>query len=302
MQSTSVLKAAALASSLFVAMSANAGTVTLAPTANNGPALPTLGTTADFQATGATINLGSTTTPSVLTINSNTGSTTFSESGRIFLNAWTNQALFDPIFNPNATVPNSGLGTDYAFYIDFTLNGSGSWGSPQFNQFTADPLLGGSFTGTLFAVLASAPGTAYNFGTLSLIPDPTTNAQAVLQTVVPSGLAPGANGQAQTNFSAVLAFAPAAGTTGANGFFKAPDPFVININVGSVGGNVGNTTYVVDETGKVIISTPTAGTSPSTGNLTFTTVNRVPEPGSLVLTSLALIGLGLTAKRKSRKA
>lgn len=297
MHTRSVFSAAALACAIFMPSFAFSSAVTLAPTAGNG-VLPQLADTeGNFVATGATVNLGSVTTPSVLTIAGNSGTKSFSETGRIFINAWSNAGLVS-LANPNGTIANTGLGTDYAMYIDFTLMGTGSWGSTPFdaNQFTADPLSGASFSGTLFASLAPGFGVAHNFGTLSLVPDPTTNAQAILSITSLAGLAPGASGNAQSNFSAVLAFNPADDAEGNDGFFRAPSPFNININVGSVGGNVGNTSYTVLADGSVVISTPRAGSSPSTGNLTFS--NAVPEPGSLALVSIALFGLGFAAKRK----
>lgn len=302
MNTRSVLSAAALACAIIIPTLALASPVTLAPTAGNG-ALPQLADTeGNFVATGATINLGSVTSPSVLTISGNSGAQTFSETGRIFINAWSNSALVN-VGNPNGTISNTGLGSDYALYIDFTLTGSGSWGAGpgDFFQYTANPLAGGAFSGTLFAALASEGFvTSYNFGTLSLVPDPTTNAQAILQVAGLANMAPGASGNAQSNFSAVLAFNPAADAEGADGFFRAPSPFNININVGSVGGNVGNTSYTVKADGSVEISTPRVNTSPSTGNLTFT--NAVPEPGSLALVSVALLGLGVAANRKRNRS
>jgi len=286
---------------MFTTTVVSAAAITLAPTAGNG-ALPTLGTQANFVATGATINLGSAASPAVLTIAGNTGTQSFAETGRIFINAWSNSTLVT-LGNPNGTIANTGLGTDYAFFIDFSFTGMGSWGlGSNSNQFTANPIMGGSFNATLFAALASEGfGTSYNFGSLSLVANSTTNAQAILNATGPGFLNPGASGAAQSNFSAVLAFNPAAGTAGADGFFRAPSPFNININVGSVGGNVGNTTYTVMADGSVQISTPTAGSSPSTGNLTFTQ-NQVPEPGSLALVSIALLGLGLAANRKRNRS
>ena len=284
MSTKNFFAAALVTSSLLGAGLVSAATsVTLNPQATNGlGAAGVLGAAPAFDTTGGTLVLGSAATPANLTINSNVGVSAFTENGRILLTSFTNA------LNPLG-IPGTGLLTQYNVYADFTLTGFGQWGGNVFQASQA----GLTFTATLFGddVGGNAP---VALGSLVL-----TNAAtsfAVALTSAPP--IPGGSGTANTTFSALLDFTPAAGTTGVGGFFQAPSPFDININLGSVGGNNGNTSYSVSAGGVVTILTPVGG-SPSTGNFTF--VQAVPEPTALSLVGLALVGAAAATRRKSKK-
>jgi hypothetical protein len=280
MKATSVFSGAVVSGAMLLAGSAGAAVLTLDPTANNGGAGVVDAGTPAFQTTGGTISLGTATSPSVLRILGNTGVANFSESGTIFIDKFTNGAS-------NVAV---GAGA-YSIYGVYNINGSGSWLAPGV-YLASGPTV--SFSLNLFADAATGPDIL--LGSASLVPNPTNYAQFFAG----GGVGAGDSGSANTVLAAVLAFTPTnVAYTGLGGFFQAPVPFNININVGAVGGNVGNTVYSVDAGGVVTVTTPLAGTSPSTGNLTFT---QVPEPGALSLAGIALLGLAAIGRRKARKA
>lgn len=261
--------------------------VTLNPSAPNGlGAAGVLGTSTGFTATGGTLELGKIGTPAVLSIANNTGITTFSETGRIFLTSFNNVAF------PSAPgVPGTGLLSQYNVYIDFTLTGGGQWIAS--NTFSAAP---GSlnFSATMYGDDVGANGPV-TLGSMSLLGSATSFALAFTSG---SAAVTSSAGTANTVFSATLGFSPQAGTTGVGGFFEAPSPFAVDIAVGSIGGNNGNTNYTVSSTGVVTITTPTQG-SASTGNFTF--VAQVPEPGALSLVGLALCGVAVASRRQAKK-
>jgi hypothetical protein len=265
------------ASALLLTGMASASTVTLNPSASNGGLGVIDPGVGAFDTTGGVLQLGTATAPSVLTIAGNSGAQAFTETGTIYIDKFTNGASNTPVG-----------GGSYSIYGTYSINGLGGWAG---SVYTAAPNTI-SFTMTLYALTSTSA--TIQLGTASLINDPTNYAIALL------GALPTANsgGQANTVLAAVLGFTPAAGTTGMGGFFQAPSPFAININVGAVGGNTGNTVYSVDANGVVTVTTPIANQSPSTGNFTLT---PVPEPSVLSLAGIALVGLGFASRRKVRK-
>lgn len=283
-----MMAASVVAGAVFAAGGVSAQTlVTLNPQATNGLGAAGVlsAATPAFQTTGGTLTLGSAATPAVLTINGTAGAATFTETGRIQLQSFTNPALVS-LLNPQGTV-NSGLVTNYNIFVDFMFSGNGAYVLP--NQYQANSA-GASFSGTVFATSGL---NTIQLGTVSLLPTSTAFGLAMTANAPING----GSGTANTTFSASLNFNPAAGTTGAGGFFQQPTPFMIDIALGSVGGNSGNTNYTVAG-GVVTITTPSGGQSPSTGNFTF--LGQVPEPGVLSLAGLALVAAGLASRRKSK--
>lgn len=263
----------AVAAAAFVSFSSFAATiVTLNPTANNGlGAAGVISADPEFQAAGLQSNLSS-----VLVINGNSGVQGFTETGTINVTSFQ-----DALSNTVA----SGVFTNYQINGAFTITGSGSWSG---TTYTVAP---GGLSVTLALTAISSTANVINLGTATLAPGP-----AVAFAVAAGSLLPGSTGAALTSFSALLDFAPAAGTTGASGFFKAPVPFLINLSVGNAGGNFLNTGYSVAADGTVTVGVPLPGTNQGTANITF--VNKVPEPGVLSLLGVVLIGAGVAGKRK----
>lgn len=267
------LVGALVAGSMFFAGAVSASTITLNPAAGNGSLDTVDPGTAAFNTTGGTLLLGSASSPSVLTIASNAGATTFGETGTIFIREFT--------FGASNTVVGAGA---YSVYGTYSITGGGLWTG---SVFTASPA-SLTFNMNLYAVTSTS--STLLLGSASLVSDPTNYAIALL------GGLPNVNtsGSANTVLAAVLGFTPAdAQLTGVDGFFQ--NPFEFNINVGAVGGNVGNTTYSVSNAGVVTVTTPTGNQSPSTGNFTF---SEVPEPSMLSLAGIALLGVGLTSLRR----
>jgi len=283
---------AAAAALVFSGASLAGTVVTLNPQATNGGAGQLASGVGEFQTTGGTLQLGkiSPSEPSVLTIFGNTGFAGFQESGRIYLKTFEDNNG-DTIASSGLSLNSTAANTNYSLYIEFSLTGVGQWLSTT--AYAASPA-SLSFTATLYGDDdLSTAASRTTLGALTLLGSQTSYALAFTSGDVTSTT----GGTANTAFSATLGFDPAAGTTGADGFFKAPSPFAIDIAIGSIGGNNGNTTYSVAGT-TVTVTTPTVGSS-STGNFTF--VNDVPEPGALSLAGLALFGLGVMGrKRKSR--
>lgn len=257
-----LLSAAAAAGLLFTAVAVHANAiVTINPQATNGGAGQVDPTEAAFNTTGFIGSLGA-----VLNIFADNS---FSETGRVAVTDWQ--------FN-NANL-NTNVANTYNIFADFTLTGTGSW-------------LGNQYT-------ANQAGAILSF---SLGAD--TNMDGVVDIVLGSGSLDNsypaiafalifASPSALTSFSATVDFTPAAGTTGADGFFKAPIPFSIDIFAGNVGGTTNDTTWVLNNG---VYTITTVGGS---GNFDFVQ-NQVPEPSALALAGLALVGVAVAGRRKQR--
>jgi hypothetical protein len=276
-----LLAATLVSSSLLAGTAATAASmVTLNPQADNGLGANGVISAANgpFQTVGASADLLAT-----LTIAGSSGVQAFTETGTIELTSFKDAA--------NNVVAGSGVNSNYDIFASFTLSGFGQWVAPNF--FSAAP--GSiSFNVNLYAVSATAQ--TIQLGTATLINTPTNFGFAILS----GAAAPNTNGTATTTLGALLDFIPAPGTTGVNGFFQAPTPFIIDIGVGNAGGNPLNTTYSVDGAGVVTVVTGVPGTNSGTANITF--VTGVPEPAALSLVGIALVGAAFASRRRAKAA
>lgn len=229
-----------------------------------------------FSAVGFSSDL----TSSLMILGNSGNNVNYMETGSI------NITDFKTLANTNAL---SNVNSNYKIFGNFTLSGTGNWAG---GVFTANA------PGTVFSMnlqALSATSQTINLGTATL----DTNFPVVAFSIAFGSVAPGSSGLALTSLSAGLKFTPTLGTTGAGGFFQAPSPFDLVLSVGNAGGNLLNTGYSVDGSGKVTFVTPIPGTNAGTANVTF--ANRVPEPGSLALVGLAMLGVAAVRRKAAAK-
>lgn len=265
-----LLPAAAAAGLLFTAAAVHAATVvTIDPQANNGgagvvdPTEPAFNTTGFIGSLGAVLN--------IYTDNS------FLETGRVAVTDW-------QLNNANL---NTNVASTYNIFADFQLTGTGTWNA---NQYTANQA-GAVLSFSLGADTNMDGVVDIQLGTGALDNSYPAIAFALLfNFLVP----PNTNPAAFTSFSATVDFTPAPGTTGTDGFFRAPVPFSIDVFAGNVGGTTNDTTWVQLANGTYVITT--VGGS---GNFDFVQ-NQVPEPSALALAGLALVGVAAARRRKER--
>ena len=217
-----------------------------------------------------------------------------------------------------------GMLTHYNVYGTFTITGFGSWdGLGKFTQ-----TIPGSGTISLYANPVCALGAAcaptfsqatqspLNLGVTSHSADDFLLATASVIGFAASGLptatfagfgGPYANGQ---NLAAVLALVPTAGTAGLGGFWENVLPTGLNLSV--TANNAATGTEVTALANAAGDGCPVAtcsvlrthatfgiGITPSigTGSVTF----EVPEPASLALFGMGVLGLGFMFRRDNKK-
>ena len=286
--------AAAIACSAMVS-SAYADVVTLNPSAANlgaanGAVLSAVN--GAFNTDKATTNFGS-----VLTIDSVPGAGglhSVTETGFFLVDAF-------------AGASGSGVGINYNIYALFTITGQGSWAAPTafFGQ-TGSLSVSATFYGSpgSSSVNPVTPSAGNPFGITPDAQDFVLGTASLLQGTLATAFLTGPGNGASTNFTALLSFTPAAGTTGIGGFWEAPTPFNFTLGSSATGivPNGGNGTTFSVSGGKTVITTNVTGqgAGSGSGNVTFAQ-NQVPEPGSLALIGLAFAALGLS-RRASRSA
>ncbi len=277
-----LLSAALITSSLFLTGVASAGIqlVDFSPTAtNNGSGA--IGTAANFSAVGFQSDMSST-----FTIGGVAGVAPVTETGFINITSFQNAVP--------ATVI-SGVNSDYTLGATFTLTGTGLWAG---NIINLNPV-GASLNVNLYANGAqNNPATGTLIGTASL----DASQPSIAFAAVFGSLANGASGAALTSLTASLIFNPVLAYTGpgaTGGFFQAPFPLMIDLAIGNAGGNTLNTTYSVAGGVVTILNPPPGNANMGTANVTF---QSIPEPGALSLVGLALVGLGVVGRRKTKAA
>jgi len=291
-----LVSAAIVAGALTFAGAASAGVITLSPTNPNtgctnltAGACGAVGTAVNFDADNAiTRYIG------VIDIAAAAGATTYSESGSLRVASFGLNGV-----EVGGAGVNRGGGGNYDIYAIYTIAGAGTWSVPGvfFNatSFT-------TFSVSLYASPSSggAPGIAtptsgsdatggvthgagaFLLGTSTIINQPSNFAFAALN--------PG--GTATSALSVLVDFTAAAGTTGANGFFFAPDPFLTTIGA-QQGGQSNNTTWAANGAG---IRITTAASNPGGGSLAF----GVAEPDMLTLLGASLVGLAAVGRRRMK--
>lgn len=110
-----------------------------------------------------------------------------------------------------------------------------------------------------------------------------------------------------TNLSASFGIDPVAGSLGVGGFFVAPAIWNVDLFANNVGFGTGTGTVTPDPLvdGDPVYFTTNLwapGAIGGSGSFNGAFVTNVPEPGSLALSALAILGLGVFTRRKSLNA
>lgn len=306
------LSALAMAAALSVSFSANAAftAITLNPQATNNLQGQVDATTGSFTTDNLIGALAST-----LTI-TNRGATAGDSLGGNF-GSWAEVGGFvfsTALFQGAGTTTPSGLGklfnsaAKYDFFGNFSGSGTGQWQEILDIGLTQafKPLTISTFTVDLYAKPGGLVGGAGSFtptgvntaGALFLGTATFTGSFSGGEAALGSF---GTSGQAQTSLKADFDFVPnpdfANTDTFTDGFFAAPVPFTIALNT-SGGSNSGASTFTQNAANTVTVVT--GAQTRGSIDVTFER-NVVPEPGSIALVGLGLLGAVLARRQVKAK-
>lgn len=292
------LSALAVAAALTLPFSANAAftAITLNPQASNSLAIAP-GQISPTVAAFQTDNL----------IGALASTLNITNRGAGNLGSWDESGGFvftTALFQGFGTVTPSGIsklfgtpGASYDLFGNFSGSGGGQWDA---STTIFKPLSITSFTIDLYAKVGGLTPSPTVFTPTGVDTSGAVHlGQAVFSGTFSGGEAAlgglGTSGQAQTSLKADFNFIPDAGyantDTYSDGFFAAPIPFSIQLNT-SGGSDSGASTFL--QTGSSV--TVTTGAT-RRGSLDVTFEHEIPEPGSVALVGLGLLGASL-ARRK----